>query len=414
MNLIDFSQFAYLTPDDPGIGGSIKQRPDDFLVDEVPLYPPEGEGDHLYLIVEKRRRLTTDVVRLLAKHFRVPPTAVGYAGLKDKHAITRQAFTIEHADPDSAGAFEDEHIKILGVDRQRCKLKRGHLAGNRFSICIRDADPTTVLRAKRILDRLDREGVPNYFGEQRFGYRRNNHLLGRQLLLGQWQAFLDTMLGQPDEHESEPAQAARQAYDEGDYKRALQLWPTVHRFERQAVGPLSRGAPPQDAINGIDATQRSLLVSAFQSAIFNRVIDRRLREEKFGAILQGDVAFEHESRHIFPVENPADVQPRYNAQELSPTGPMWGPKMKRAKGEVDDIDRQALEETGVTLEDMADGEYQPDGLRRPLRMLIRDPDVAAGVDEHGNYVKVRFELGRGCFATTVLREIMKNHDTPDT
>jgi len=415
MDLVDFAQYARLTDDEPGIGGTIKNRPDDFLVDELPLYPPEGEGDHLYLVVEKRQRLTTDVVRLLAKHFKVPPTAVGYAGLKDKHAITRQAFTVEHADPDAAGAFEDARIRILGVDRQQRKLKRGHHAGNRFSIVIRDVDPTAVLSAKRALDRLEQEGVPNYFGEQRFGYRRNNHRLGRLLLLEQWRDFLDEMLGRPIEDESPAARQARQAYEEGDYKLALATWPTVHRFERQAVGPLSRGAPAHDAVHGIDAAQRSLLLSAFQSALFNQVVDRRLRDGTFATIQPGDVPFEHDSRRIFAVdEDPdalADAQRRYDAREVSPTGPMWGAKMKRAKHDVDALDLAVLEEAGVEPEHLARGEYQPDGLRRSLRMLIADPDCASGVDEHGPYVKVRFELGRGCFATTVLREIMKT-DAP--
>ncbi len=405
---IDLGALAYLTGDAAGIGGRIKVRPEDFLVDEVPLYPPSGSGEHLYLVVEKRRRLTTDITRLLAKHFGVKPQAVGFAGLKDKHAITRQAITVHGADPDKAATFEDDYIKILAAERHRNKIKRGHLAANRFVIKVRDVQPTQVLIAKRLMDRLAKSGVPNYLGEQRFGYRRNNHVLGRLLLLGRYEAFLDIMLGQPIADEAPHAQAARAAYDQGELQQALERWPTVHRFERQAIGPLSRGATPEQAINGIDRTQLTLLVSAFQSEVFNRVLDRRVREGTIGQFKVGDIAFKHDSRGLFDVEDVAAEQPRCDAHEISPSGPMWGPKMKMPAGAVLEIEREALRATGVNEAQLADaGQYTPDGSRRSMRMLVADPDVSGGVDEHGAYVRLAFELSRGCFATTVLREIMK-------
>ena len=260
----------------------------------------------------------------------------------------------------------------------------------------------------RIMQRLEREGVPNFYGEQRFGYRLNNHELGRLLLLGEWQAFLDRMLGEPRDGDSPPARAARESYERGDYAAAIEQWPTVHRFERQAVGPLSRGAPPADAVNGIDTTQRFLLISAFQSAIFNRVLDRRLRDGLFATMLEGDVAFGHADRSFHPVTDLADAQRRYEAHEISPTGPVWGRRMRRARGEVDQWEKQALAEAGLEEQSLQEGDYQPDGNRRALRMLLTDAHTSAGADEHGPYICIGFQLPRGCFATTVMRELMKH------
>ena len=407
MQALHPSELTYFTAGLPGIGGTLKARPEDFLVDEIPAYGPCGQGDHLYLLVEKRKRLTTDVTRILADHFGIKRGSIGFAGLKDKHAITRQAFTLEHADPKKVDTFEDEHIRILLADRHRNKIKRGHLRGNRFVIKVRDVAPTAVVQARPILDQLAEHGAPNFLGEQRFGYRFQNHELGKLLLLGEWQTFLDEMLGRPRPDDRPLLREAREAYDAGDYKKAVNLWPTVHRFERQAVGPLSRGASAEDAVHGIDATQRFLLVSAFQSAIFNNLLNRRLLEGNYG-LLAGDLAFKHASRGVFLVEDIDAERPRYAALEISPTGPMWGRRMQRPTGRVLEWERQALADTGVSEEHFGEGVYTPDGSRRAMRMPVTDPSVAGGVDEHGGYVKVAFELPRGCFATTVMREIMKD------
>jgi tRNA pseudouridine13 synthase len=399
---------SYLTVEEPGIGGHIKRRPEDFVVEELPLFEPEGRGDHLYLFIEKRRRLTTDVVRYLSRHFSVPWNSIGYAGLKDKHAVTRQWFSIEHVSEERARQFQDSHVQILDMSRHPTKLKRGNLAGNRFSIHIRDVSVSDAPRARRILERLVAQGAPNFLGEQRFGYRNNNHLLGRALILGDVQHFLDLMLGGPDPSEPPLVREARQAYDLADYRKSLELWPTVHRFERQAIGPLSRGAPPRDVLNAIDKPHLHLLVSAFQSAIFNEVLNDRLKAGRFTRLMKGDLAFLHATRGVCEVADPEVEQPRCDRLEISPTGPMWGRKMTRASGEVGDLEERSLQATGVSERDFEVGEFTPDGSRRAMRMLVHNPDISGGADEHGPYIHISFELGRGSFATIVLREIMKN------
>ena len=167
---------AYLTPDLPGVGGVLKARPEDFLVEEQPLYEPSGEGERLYLFIEKRELTTPEAIRRIASAFRTHRRNIGSAGLKDKHAVTRQHLSIWLPGvPDDVVAESLERLKdntkltVHWAERHGNKLRRGHHGGNRFVIRLRDVEPTAVLKAKPILDRLAAEGFPNYLGEQRFG-----------------------------------------------------------------------------------------------------------------------------------------------------------------------------------------------------------------------------------------------------
>ncbi len=416
---VDVRDLAYLTPDLPGIGGVIKQRREDFLVEEQPLYPPSGEGEHVYLYIEKRGLTTQDVVKKLAKAFRVRRSAVGYAGLKDKHAVTRQHFSVHLPDPAGEAEFlanleRYKTMQVLWSDRHTNKLRRGHHGGNRFVIRIRDVEPTSVVSAKRILDQLVRLGAPNYLGEQRFGYRRNSHRLGRCLLLGEHQAFLDEMLGRPSPSDADYLVEGRRAYEAGDHGRALELWPRNLPYDRQALDALRQGKTAEQAVASIDATQRHFLLSAMQSAIFNTALDTRLRGGLFNRLLPGDLAWKHDSRAVFSVDEAvAETENapggRVASLDVSPSGPLWGPGMPRTEGRPDEIERDALARHGLSVEQVADDPGDDfAGARRPCRVRLRDPDLSGGVDESGPYVKLAFELPRGAFATITLREIMKS------
>lgn len=421
MSVID--SLSYLTADLPGTGGVIKQRPEDFLVEEQPLYEPCGEGEHLYLFIEKRGATTLELVKRVAKAFRIKRSDVGYAGLKDKHAVTRQHLSVWRpgsTKEDDAEALERlrpyPYANVIWVDRHTNKLRRGHHAGNRFSIRIRDVEPTAVLRAKPILDRLAQQGYPNYLGEQRFGYRQNSHILGRLLLQRQWQPFLDEMLGRPMDIETPEVQEARQAYEASDYDRALELMPRALPGARQALDALRQHKNAEQAVRAIDVTQRNFLVSSTQSAVFNTVLDRRLREGTFDKLLPGDLAWKHDNRSVFAVDDDTATlengpDGRVPKLEVSPSGPLWGSGMTQPAGGVLDAERAALTEAGLSIADF-DPAHAPrgintEGTRRSLRETLRDPETSSGVDEHGAYLRLAFTLSRGSFATMVVREITK-------
>ena len=417
MSLTD--SLAFLTADLPGIGGSIKQRPEDFIVDEQPLYNPCGQGEHVYLYIEKTSLTTTDIVRDLSRTFRVGRNDIGYAGLKDKHAIVRQHFSVHLPDRrDEQQCIERlanrKLMKVLWVDRHTNKLRRGHHGGNRFVIYIRGVQAADALKAKRIIDRLYAQGVPNFVGDQRFGYRQHNHILGRLLLQGEYQTLLDEMLGKAIDADPPNMQRARTAYDKRDYEEALIHWPKHLRFDRQALDALRQGRDAKQAVLSIYRTQREFLVSALQSAMFNSVLDRRLREGKLTKLVPGDLAWKHDSRSVFSVdEETAEKENapagRVPSLEVSPSGPMWGINMTRASGEPGEVEQQVLSVFDIHPENLAGvGDVHAEGSRRPMRIALRDPEVTGGSDNHGPYIKLAFEMPRGAFATIVLREVMKD------
>lgn len=408
-----------LTSDIPPTGGRLRERVEDFLVEEIPLYAPCGEGEHIYIFVEKRDLTTSELAWQIARHFGVRRTAVGFAGMKDKRAITRQVISI-HTPGQS---FEDfpmirsDRIAVLWADMHTNKLRLGHLKGNRFSIKIRGVDMTRVIEARRVLMRLASQGVPNFAGEQRFGARANNHELGRLLLRRDWQGLLDELLG-PGIGAAHVNPDARQLYVQGRITESLDAYPVACRHERVALAALERKKTPQQAVQSIDIVQRRFWVSAFQSWIFNALLSARISDGLFDRLVEGDVAAKRENGAMFAVDAGVLADPltaeRLNRFEISPTGPIWGSEMMRASGPVDAAECESLARTGVTEQALAryvatEGRSMRGG-RRPFRVPLVDPEVEGGIDEHGHYVRCAFELPPGSYATVVMGEIMKIDD----
>lgn len=421
-----FIPVRYVTEDVPAIGGAIKQRLDDFIVEEIPLYNPAGEGEHLYMMIEKRGMTAMELNRLVARHFRVPVWAVGYAGLKDRSAVTRQVISV-HIPGRDAGDFpslEHPRARVLWVDRHTNKLRRGHLAANRFSIRIRGVPPTAAVSALRVLRTLERVGVPDRVGAQRFGYLQNNHLVGRALYRGDFQGVCDLLCGPSGLAAQGPQAEARALYANGDFAGARAAMPRRFTTERDVLEALAAGETPEQAVGGIEPGVMSYYFSAFQSAVFNAALDRRVGEGLLGELLVGDVACRHglarTERTLFDVDEPVLADPktaaRLAALEISATGPMWGTAMRAAGGVPGEHDRAALAESGLSVRDLdAAGLFAVEmtrGTRRPYRVPISNVEVEGGVDEHGPYVRCAFDLPSGAFATTVMSEVMKTQSPP--
>mgnify|MGYP001434141487 CR=1 FL=1 len=406
----------YLTAGIPPIGGRLKERPTDFFVEEIPLVQPAGHGDYIYLMVEKVGLPTMEMATTIAKHFGVERSAVGLAGLKDKQAVTRQVVSV-HAPGrrvEEIPHLRDPRLRVLWADYHTERLRRGHLAGNRFNIRVRGVEITAALHAKRVLSRLAQTGVPNRVGEQRFGFLMNNHLIGRALYLGDVRSAVDMLLA-PHPNSPEHQVEARRLYAEGDYARASRAFPRHFRTESILLRYLAKGEEPEEAWARLDAGIRGFYYSAFQSAVFNAVLDRRLEAGTLAALLPGDLAFGNTSRELVAIDesnlHDPELERLADRLELGPSGPMWGHAMRRAGGQVDQAEVSCLAEFGMRpadLEHPADEELDiTAGTRRPLRVPITNIDVEGGVDEHGSYVRCAFDLPRGSFATTVMREVMK-------
>ncbi len=397
----------YLTADFPGVGGVIKQRPEDFFVQEIPLYEPSGEGEHVYCEVQKTGITTFEAVHRLADSLKVSSRDIGYGGLKDAHAITRQIFSIQGTTPEKVMGTILPGMTIQWAARHGNKLRLGHLAGNRFAIKIRGVQPTDVVRLQPMLEVIQRRGLPNFFGEQRFGRRKTNDQLGAALVRGDNEGVLRLLLGGADpKRDDQRTTEARTAFDRRDNAAAMQLWPRSGGMERRVLARLMKTHRPAAAVHAIDEKIRRLWISALQSRIFNDVLARRINT--FDRLIDGDVAYKHENGACFPVESAEVEQARCAAFEISPTGPLVGYRMTWPTGEPETMEREALAAVELKPEDFRQsGKLRVKGARRPLRVKPADIELAGGVDEHGPHITVAFTLPSGAFATVLLREIMK-------
>ncbi len=415
----------YLTASLPGIGGQIKQHLEDFRVEEIPAYKPNGVGTHCYLRVEKRGFSTMAAADILAKAFGRKNMDIGYAGLKDKQAITSQWFSVEHLDTARAKAAElPTGMKILEITRHNNKIKRGHLEGNRFTIKIRNPEwsragaslEQPAKKAEAILRSLEETGVPNFFGPQRFGMRKDNHLLGLALITNDAKAFTDRFLGDPDESvDHGGVLAARQSFKKGNYQNALHQWPGHLRDERAALSAMVKGkGNPKRAIFAVHIELKRLLVSALQSYLFNKVLERRL--PKMSIVLPGDYCAKHDNGAAFLVDSDPDAaakeQPRADAHEISPTGPLFGYRMSKPGSLVGIMEEEVLKEFNLTPESFSGSMGAPGG-RRPMRLFPTHMSLASGDDKHGPFLELAFTLPSGSYATVLLGEVMKTDITID-
>lgn len=280
--LITFTEFFMLTPlltaDLPGIGGRIKVEPEDFEVDEVPSYEPSGSGDHLYLWIEKRDVGPEFFARTIARRLGTHAGNVGTAGLKDRRAVTRQWVSLPAEFHDRISDIDGEGLRVLNASRHTNKLKPGHLRGNRFRVLIRDADASKREALDAIVARLHSQGMPNFYGPQRFGRE------GSTLELG-WKCLNGT--------------APRR------------LRPFLFKFA----------------------------LSAVQSALFNDYLARRMADGLFRSVIAGDVMSKRPFGGLFVARDVAAEQARFDAKETVTAGPMYGKKTFPA--EADAAEREA-------------------------------------------------------------------------
>ncbi len=343
-------ELPYVTGELPGIGGRLRLAPEHFIVEELPLYEPAGAGQHLYVNLTKEGLTTRDVQFALERLFQLPRNAIGFAGMKDKHARTTQTFSLNighvsdgFLDEAAARIADALPVQVHWVRLHANKLQPGHLLGNRFTITISQLElpqAEVTERTQAILARLAAEGMPNYFGPQRFGVNGDNVERGRLVIQGRL--------------------------------KVRDRW--VRRF----------------------------LASGYQSHLCNVYLARRLEMGAFSTLLDGDVAKKHATGGVFDVEELAVEQPRYVAHEISFAAPMFGPKMRPAHRDAAALEEAVFVESAVTLEQLRQAKVE--GTRRMGRLLAPDLEVT----QQGNdSLTLRFSLPKGAFATTVLRELMK-------
>lgn len=337
----------YITPQTPGHGGVLKQQPEDFEVEEIPAYQPSGEGDHLFLWVQKRDTSAEMLTQHLARTLNLPPMEIGVAGMKDRRAITKQWTSVPASAEPRIGRVDTDAIQVLKTARHRHKLRTGHLKANRFSILVREVEPQAIAHARTIAEAISRHGFPNYFGDQRFGRDRETLALGWSLLRGE--------------------------------------------------------KSPQDIPRKRRKFLLRLALSAVQSELFNRCLARRLTDGTLLKVFPGDVMQVRESGGVFHVEDPAAEQLRFDAGETTLTGPLFGPKMKAPTQAPADWENETLAEHNIPRQAFEQYRKLTPGGRRPY--LIRPNELETAEEQHG--IRYHFTLPSGVYATTLLREFMK-------
>ncbi len=392
-----------LTAHLPGTGGTVRAEPGDFVVEEIPLYPALGVGDHSYVRIEKVGIPTREAIRRLCAHVGIPESRAGCAGLKDARAVARQTISLERVKASTLEGLELPGVRVLSVKAHRNKLRVGHLAGNRFLLRVRGVVPDAEARCAAVLDVLRRRGMPNSFGPQRFGTRGDTHLVGRALVRGDAEEAVALLCGRPSPRERDPrVLQARQRFDAGDLAGARRSFPAAFGTERRVLERLAAGDAPAAALRSVPRPTLRFFVSACQSALFNRVLADRL--PALDRLERGDLAWLHGRGAVFLVEDPAVEQPRCEALEISPSGPLFGLKMARAGGEPGEREAAVLADAGLTAESFTvPGVSRFEGERRPLRVPVGDP--AARRD--GEDLLLEFSLPRGSYATALLAEVTK-------
>ena len=327
-----------VTPDLPGCGGRLRADPEDFVVRELPLYLPSGEGSHAYARVEKVGSTTRDLQRALVAAG-VPIARIGVAGLKDKVARTEQWLSVPRSHEVEAWAALEalDGVRVLETSRHGNKLGIGHLRGNAFRVRVRGGVPDGADRARAVAARLAEVGIPNYLGPQRFGRLGRNAVDGWRLVRG----------------ERVP----------GDVR--------LQRF----------------------------FVSALQSQVFNLLLAERVRDGLYRALVAGDWARKHDTGGTFEVVDAEAESPRALALKVSATLPLHGKKVRLSGGAAGAREGRLLAALGLRWTDLV----RRHGDRRSSRLAGVRVDVEAAGDD----LWLAFELPKGSYATTLLRELLK-------
>jgi tRNA pseudouridine13 synthase len=329
-------------PDLPPVGGRVGAEPEDFLVDEVPAYAASGKGEHQYVQVQKRLLTTPELARRLGKACGVNERDVGYAGLKDKYAVTTQWLSLATKTVISPELALGEGVKILAVTRHDNKLRTGHLLGNRFTITLLGVHENGLERAEQIAAGLRAEGLPNYFGAQRFGHA------GRNL---------------PD-----------------------------------ALAWLGRGG------RGRNRFEQKLFPSVVQSELFNRYLSARLALG-ITQLINGEVVRLEGAGAMFRVDEVEKEQPRFAARDLHLTGPMIGPKMRPAAADALALEQRLTSELGLDEAMLGALGREAPGTRRDLFAPLPDLRLEAVTDRAQPALRLSFTLPAGGYATEVLRQL---------
>ncbi len=414
---------GYLTST-PGVGGIIKSTSEDFVVEEISSPPsPSADGRYTIATVRVRNWETNRLVRQFARTLHISRRRIGFAGTKDKRALTTQLFSFENVPPEGLKTLRMKDLEVLDVYPSDRPLQIGDLLGNRFRIVVRDlALPQE--KAAAVVDETaqqlrSRGGFPNFFGVQRFGsVRPITHVVGRHLVRGEFKEALDTYVANPIEGEGPESYVVRAALrDTGDIQAALRSYPKSYGFEKAILNHLA--AHPDDPVGALRQLPFHLLtmfVHGYQSYLFNRILSERMRRGiPIHEPVAGDLVLPADKRGLPDRDRTIDVtcDNLDRVAERCREGKAWvsailfGSEPEFAGGEPGRIEKEVVASERCRPEDFIIPEIpriSSKGTRREICAPIRGLETQVV----GENLRVQFDLTRGAYATCLLREFRKS------
>lgn len=337
-----------------------KQSPRDFVVEELPLYEFSGEGEHLILFVRKKNLSTTEMVGQIARYLGIKNKEIGYAGLKDKHAMTKQYISLHKKHEESMENFNFEGIKIVSKTYHNNKIRIGHLKGNRFYIKVKKVNPTSAIKIDEALKNISKEGMPNYFGYQRFGNDGDNHILGEKIAKGLAR-----------ERNPRVKRLLINAYQ----SHLFNLW-------------LSRRLEINSLVRSFESKELETLLN-----LPNNEVEKMKSQTHPFKLMSGDIMEHYPYGKLFDYDGDENDLERFNNRDISVTGLLCGSKVKVSSSIAGDIEKDFNDEINA------------DGARRYA--WIYPTDIEGRFNAVEAQYEMNFTLPKGSYATVLIEEIAK-------
>lgn len=408
----------------PGIGGKLKRYPEDFRVEErIDLFE-ETEGDYTIAKIWSRNWETNRLVRKFSQNLNISRDDIAFAGTKDKRAITVQWMSFK-TDLERLGSVSINDVEVLDKFTSHRSLYIGAHTGNDFEIVVRDFDISEgdlKERTEEIGSKIKGHGgFPNWFGVQRFGtIRPITHKLGKKIVNGKFKETVKMYIANPFEGEDEECYHARERLEEDwDYEEALKYYPNMLTFERGIINHLSNN--PGDHVGALKTIPHNLLmmfVHAYQSYLFNKMICERInRGYPVDDVLVGDILLPTDKNGLPNKNTMVEVTER-NLEKASSmvkqfkayvSATLFGCQSSFSKGEMGEIEREIIEEEGLSKDDFIIpkiSSISSKGTRREIFAPVKDFEWKVESDGFN----ISFGLNKGSYATTLLREFMKLPD----
>lgn len=336
-----------------------KQSKEDFVVTEIPLYEFSGEGEHLILKIRKKDLSTWDAVEIIANYLGCKSRDIGYAGLKDKNAMTVQAISIHKQYEEKLDSFEHANIKILEKTYHNNKIKVGHLKGNKFFVRLKRVNLIDCKKIESALQEIATLGMPNYFGFQRFGVEGNNYEKGKAIVEGK--------LKERRRNLRQMYINAYQSYLFNSWlSRRIEISKLIEAFEPKEIAPKLN--LPLDVVKSMKSQKHPL------------------------KILTGDLLSHYPYGRIFTIDDLELESEKFYNKDRVPTGLLAGKRVKNSIDLAYEIEKEFEQKTGE------------DGVRRFA--WVFPEEVESNYKEEKNWMELSFYLPKGSYATELIAEII--------